>query len=459
MLRRKFPVGDQLSLPPNQGLYIGDDMSWKGSNTTRAICINTQGSHGSTREWAYHMGNAVMNLGADIFTFCEARLHCKEQHYQAVEGLAQAGYIAISHNVLLHRASPEESDDDSPRQSPLASGVIIGVKNTYCGTLSDVTKGPHGRAVSANITNTAGTTIRFTGLYGITGARATDFAPRKTKLRIEEDVNKYTCNETDTSRGKGQHPILMGDGNSYTNILLDHYGGPALIRTENLAYTISDLGATDTFRNRHTDTRAFTHVHHTGTASRLDYIWVLPSPGTNLPILNAAILWKWRHSKDHDVAMCDFFCTIPEIPLPTDNKANKWKKTVEAMQTPSTLRSMNAHVLETISPFRTQIEDACRELEQVCIRMGREGNCERTTPSPTPHKDLRTMDLRNKINLCQANIEVPMMDAPPTLSGNFAKQYASRVRSASEVWAHCITLLHGLERITPTTHSHKEKRA
>ena len=456
MLRRKFPVGNKLSLPPNQEIFIGDDMTWEGSETTRAICINTQGSHGSTREWAYNMGNAVKNLGAEIFTLCETRLHGKEQHYQAVEGLAQAGYIAISHNVPIHRAAPDDSDDDVPLQSPLASGVIIGVKNTYCGTLSDVTKGPHGRAASANITNTTGTTIRITGLYGITGACATDFASRKTKLRIEDDVNKYTCNETDTSRGKGQHSILMGDGNSYTNILLDHYGGPALIRTENLAYTISDLGATDTFRNRHADTRAFTHVHHTGTASRLDYIWLLPSPGTNLPILDAAILWKWPHSKDHDVAMCDFFCTIPEIALPTDNKANKWKKTVEAMQTPSSFSAMKAHVLETISPFRAQIEDTCRELEQVCISMGRERTGERTTPSPTPHKDLRTMDLRAKNNLRQANIEVPMMDALPTLSNNFAKQYANRVRSASEAWAHCITLLHGLERITPTTHSHKK---
>ena len=431
-------------------------MSWKGSETTRAICINTQGSHGRTKEWAYNIGNAVKNLGADIFTLCETRLHGRAQHHLAVEGLAQAGYIAISHNVPLHRTLPDESDEDIPLQSPLASGVVIGVKNTYCGTLSDVVKGPHGRAISANITNTTGITIRITGLYGITGACATDFSSRKTKVRIENDLNKYICKGTNTSLTTGQHSILMGDGNSYTNIPLDHYRGPALIRTENLACTIRDLGAIDTFRKRHTDTRAFTHIHHTGTASRLDYVWLLPSPGTNLPILNSAILWKWPHSKDHDVAMCDCLCTISDIAIPSENNANKWKKTVEAMQIPASLTAMMTHVGSTISPFRTQIEDACRELEQICIGMGRARTGERSTPSPTPHIDLRTNNMRTKVNTCQAHIEIPMMDALPTLSSKFAKQYANRARSASETWAHCITLLHGLERITRTTHSQKK---
>ena len=130
MIRRKRPVGIKTSLPPSQGICIGDDMSWNGPDTTRAICVNTQGSHGSTREWAYNLGNAIKNLGADIATLCETKIHGKEQHQQAVDGLAQAGYIAISHNVQPHNGPIQETDDDTPLQSPLASGVIIAVK-TY----------------------------------------------------------------------------------------------------------------------------------------------------------------------------------------------------------------------------------------------------------------------------------------------------------------------------------------
>ena len=147
----------------------------------------------------------------------------------------------------------------------------------------------------------------------------------------------------------------MGDCNSYTNITRDHYDGPALMRLENMALTITDLGATDTFRSRHTDTRAFTHIHHSGTASRLDYIWLLPSPGTNLVILNAAILWKWPYSKDHDTAMCVFLCTTREITIPDNDKSNQWKKMVEAMQTPATINIMKSHISEAITPFPTQI--------------------------------------------------------------------------------------------------------
>ena len=86
--------------------------------------------------------------------------------------------------------------------------------------------------------------------------------------------------------------IVAGDVNSYTQPQFDYLGGPANVRPCCLAATLATLGLKDSFRERHADKVAFTHISKSG-GSRLDQLWIRPATGTILHVIKVTIIWKW----------------------------------------------------------------------------------------------------------------------------------------------------------------------
>lgn len=183
--RPNADVGPRQVLPRLDARCVGDDVGWRGGNISRLAALQTAGSRGSLVEWGRWYGNALREIGVHIGVLTETRICTADQHARAVNGLLDAGYSAVSHNVSLPLASDSRSrrhgpgenaavagraDQPDPLQGPRASGVILAVDRAYAGEWMHISRGPHGRALAGNIDTASGLTLRVLGLYGITRA-------------------------------------------------------------------------------------------------------------------------------------------------------------------------------------------------------------------------------------------------------------------------------------------------
>ena len=423
--RLTFPVGARQDLPRVGGRYVGDDMSWRGSHVTRAVAINTAGSSGCMTEWGRHWGRALADMGADLAVLSETRIRQPEHHVRAVNGLLESGYIAVSHNTSspdrlqagaarpprgrpgTAASSPEDDSHDTTMHGPLAAGVVLAVRRLYCGELSEITRGPHGRGLAGNVTLQDGSVLRGVGMYGVTGATAPNFTSLAGKVTVEKDIRSFLLDQAVMCDDHGWHMVVLGDMNSFTDPDLDRLGGPVMIREESVAMTLDEIGAQDSFRARHPGTTAYTYVHHSGCASRLDQVWVRPGIGTNIPVLNSAILWAWPRRRDHDPVLADLWCRIPVVDDDGPPRPRApWRCLVTEMNNEERLPALRSEVESRIAPHQDAIERARQQLTAACMSVGRSP----TGSLPTVRQqeylpDLRAQDTRRRINHCQRVIE------------------------------------------------------
>ena len=172
--RATLDVGRRLPLRALGGACIGDDVSWKGSKVTRFALLQTAGSRGSLVEWGRWWGQALADLGTDIGILSETRLWLAPAQDQAVRGLLEAGYQAVSHNVEPP-ALPTRGAAGGPTD-PRASGILIAVRRDFTGAWRDVERDMAGRGLAGNVILGDGMTVRVVGLYGLTGACSPSFA-------------------------------------------------------------------------------------------------------------------------------------------------------------------------------------------------------------------------------------------------------------------------------------------
>ena len=153
-LRRSAQVGRRQILRSFEGTCLGDDVSWKGCALMRCVAINTAGLGGDMIGWGRAWGKALGNLGADVGALCETRIAHDSQHSCARNGLLEAGYIAISHNVSpplpggrargrgRARGGSPRPVTASSEHGPCAAGVVLAVRKTYVGEWACIEKGP-----------------------------------------------------------------------------------------------------------------------------------------------------------------------------------------------------------------------------------------------------------------------------------------------------------------------------
>ena len=133
--------------------------------------------------------------------------------------------------------------------------------------------------------------------------------------------------------------VVAGDTNSYPQPTIDHLGGPSYIKQSWLANTLLSLGSRDTFQERHSTVRAFTHITKSG-GSRFDQIWFRSCNGMHLDTVNAKIIWNWQHRTDHTPIICDFLSIILTIVDKRNSSAQPaWRKLVRDV-TESTTKSI-----------------------------------------------------------------------------------------------------------------------
>ena len=246
----------------------------------RCVGLQTAGSGGCLRQWGSWWGKALAELGADIGVLTETRIGSEHQHTQAVAGMLEAGYIAVSHNASdLHRETDVATGAAAGLHGPRAAGVILAVKRSYVGGWSSVAFGPLGRALAGTLVLEDGASLRVLGLYGVTGACNTNFLSLPSSVIAEQRVNAFVQDQAALCEDKGWHMVAIGDLNSLADAHLDRIGGRSAVRPECLAAQLAELGLRDSFRVRHPDLRAVTFVSWTGSASRLDQIRFRSVPG------------------------------------------------------------------------------------------------------------------------------------------------------------------------------------
>ena len=81
------------------GSCIGDDVKWIGNKVTRVVSLQAGGVGRDKLQWARYWAECAAELGADIFVLSETRVGTDAGHAQAVAGMREWGYSAISHNV------------------------------------------------------------------------------------------------------------------------------------------------------------------------------------------------------------------------------------------------------------------------------------------------------------------------------------------------------------------------
>ena len=190
--------------------------------------------------------------------------------------MAAAGFHIVSHGNL-------------PGTVASGSGVLLAVRSGYAGSWQDVARDSCGRAVAANVVSSNGTSLRFAAIYGPTGACLPGFSCQQ---HLIEEANLKTFLDSQINFATSNHLQLIvgGDLNSFCSDHLDRWGGSYVLRPECTAAHLAHRGLLHTFRLRHPSLHAFTFFSHHDSASRLDAVWLLPSPGLEIQTLNAAIL-------------------------------------------------------------------------------------------------------------------------------------------------------------------------
>ena len=318
--RTRLPVGQAKQLPGLVATCLGDDVSWKGSQTTRLATIQTGGVGADWQHWGDWWGRAISELGADVATLVETWHPGEGAAGRARAGLLAQGYVGILHNV----AAP----------GGRGSGVALAVRAGYAGSWQHVARDTSGRGLAANLVLADGAVVRFIALYGVVGANSPGFRSRAGALQQERLLREFLESQLDEAARHNWAVVALGDFNSFLSLELDRWAAGAVLREDTLASCAYQLGLVDIFRAQHPDTRAFTFFWGTNGASRLDQIWVKSPPGYDMLVANAAILWNWSRRVDHDPVVVDLICTLPVIPDHQNSRAQEWRQLVRGIQGP-----------------------------------------------------------------------------------------------------------------------------
>ena len=309
--RASMRVGTRLPLGSFSGKCIGDDMSWKGSLTLRIACVQC-GSVGRDRvHWGMWHAQGLSSLGADVGLLSETALHSEPQHASASRGMELASYRAVSHGKPLQHTTG------------LGSGVLLAVHSGYAGNWQNIARDALGRAVAASVISSTGTVVRFVAVYGPVGACLPGFTNPQ-QLDAETNLKAFIDSQIDLALSSQTLLIVGGDLNSFCSDQLDRWEGSYTVRPDCLAAHLSNKGLIDTFRLRHPTLRAFTFFSQAASASRLDALWLLPTPCLEVSVLNAAVVWNWPRRADHAPVLADLSIHLPSIPSSPQNPP-PWK--------------------------------------------------------------------------------------------------------------------------------------
>ena len=95
--RLLLPVGKCRRLPSFTGTCYGDQVSWKGSSSTRIVSLQSGGAGRDLYLWGRHWGQSLTTLGADVGVIAETCIRGADHHALAIRGLWDAGFLALSH--------------------------------------------------------------------------------------------------------------------------------------------------------------------------------------------------------------------------------------------------------------------------------------------------------------------------------------------------------------------------
>ena len=356
--RLEASVGEAVHLKDWSGISVGHDASWKGSKVTRCVVIQSGGVGTDRYTWGNWWGRALGDLGADVAAIVETCISGAGNHAAACRGMADAGFSCVSHNV-----EPNAAGSPNIHCDPRSAGVALAVRQDVAEGWCDVTKESHGRAVAASLQLQSGAVLRIVAVYGPTGACLPSFPAHPEALKQEEALCGFIEQEVERSTSQDWSLLIMGDFNSFTDGALDKWQGVWQVRDQCLAMRCKEAGLQDTWRLAHPRLQAFTYVSNTGSASRLDQIWMLPAVGAELHLLNATILWNWPRRIDHHPVLIDLTCVLPTLPpASSSDSAPMWKRLVKLAEGPNFTRTQ-AEVARALAPYENSLRAAGHTLQ------------------------------------------------------------------------------------------------
>ena len=274
-------------MPAFQAQCAGDDMSWKGSQVFRVAALQA-GGVGTVPDFGHWWGSSLSQLGADLGCISEISFSSDQLAPSLLRGFHDAGYTAICHGPSADQCVPSRV------------GVALAVRRNAVTTWTDVSRDAIGRCLAGNLHLHNGTLLRVVGVYGITGASLPGFERDRSNLQDEGSIVNFVQAQFNKADQQGIPCLVIGDFNSIASVELDSWHGSHIFRQNCLAARLAVSDSADVFRFRHPDLRAFTYFARTGSASRLDSIWLLsPSGSVPLETINAAILVNWYRRVDH----------------------------------------------------------------------------------------------------------------------------------------------------------------
>ncbi|CAE7837193.1 unnamed protein product [Symbiodinium sp. CCMP2592] len=426
--RLEAAVGSITVLPRLTGIPLGHDCSWKGSQVSRLAALQTGGIGRDRYAWGAWWAEAMSDLGADI---------AASAHNAAINGMWDAGYLCISHNV---------SNADRRTDNPLGSGVALAIKREVAADWTEVTPGPHGRALGGSIRLHNGAVLRVVAVYGPTGACLPGFTQNLRAVQHETDLVTFLQQQVAMAQAKDWTLVVLGDLNSFTDGALDKWQGQWQIRDECLAVQCREMGLIDTWRDSHPTLPGFTYVSPTGSASRLDSIWILPAIGFHTPVLNSALLWNWHKRVDHHPVLIDLGIDIPTVPAASsDREQPRWRKLAD-MAHGHNLQALRAQVEAQMDTHRPLLMQAAADLTEASTH----GGTSHATLSEigmvhgqTPALSLREV-LCSRVHQAHDSIMAILHQTLPTTNQPSMDRKLGRAQNA---WDTCLALLRSLKHI------------
>ena len=435
--RLEAPVGRITALPRLTGLPLGHDCSWKGSQVTRLAALQTGGIGRDRHAWGMWWAEAMSDLGVDIAALTETRIDGASAHNAAISGMWEAGYLCISHNV---------SSTDRRTDNPLGSGVALAIRRDVAADWTEVQPGPHGRALGGSIRLHNGAVLRIVAVYGPTGACLPGFTQNLRAVQHETDLVSYLQQQVVLAQAKDWTLVVLGDLNSFTDGALDKWQGQWQVRDECLAVQCREMGLIDTWRDSHPALPGFTYVSPTGSASRLDSIWVLPAIGFHTPVLNSSLIWNWHKRVDHHPVLIDLGIDIPTTPASTSDLAQtRWRKLAN-MAHGNTLQALRAQVDAQVETHRPRLMQAA-----ACLKEATALGCASSALlsevgmvlGQTPQQSAREAAC-SRVHQAHDAVMAILLQTLPTINQPNQSRKLGRAHSA---WDTCLALLRSLKNV------------
>ena len=150
--RLLLPVGKCRRLPSFTGTCYGDQVSWKGSSSTRIVSLQSGGARRDRYLWGRHWGQSLTTFGADVGVIAETRIRGADHHALAIRGLWDAGFLALSHGCDADLPRGQDPAHYCLVQQMWAVGVVLAVRKDYLGSWSAVQRDSAGRGLAGNLT-------------------------------------------------------------------------------------------------------------------------------------------------------------------------------------------------------------------------------------------------------------------------------------------------------------------